>query len=68
MYASIARQNVDSQMLIADLQALLRLRLRMKAQVSSLMLYDYVNYCSDTLELRNASVRETDRGMSGGAR
>lgn len=54
MYSSIAQQNIDNQMLIADLQQLLRLRLRMKAQVASLMLYDYVDYCNNTLKLRNS--------------
>ena len=39
-------------MLIADLQTLLRLRLRMKAQTASLLLYDYVQYCNNTLIAR----------------
>lgn len=62
MYSSIAQQNIDNQMLIADLQALLRLRLRMKAQMASLMLYDYVDYCNNSLVLRNSSELQTESG------
>lgn len=51
-YSSIVQQNIDNQMLIADLQTLLRLRLRMKAQTASLLLYDYVQYCNNTLIAR----------------
>ena len=57
-YSSIVQQNIDNQMLIADLQTLLRLRLRMKAQVSSLLLYDYVDYCNNMLMTRYAADKE----------
>lgn len=51
-YATVTSQNMDSQNTLNEIMELMRIRLRMKAQVSSLLLYDYVQYCYDTMIIR----------------
>lgn len=54
VWSAIAASNIDNQTMLNEVMDLMRIRMRLKAQVSSLALYDYVQNCYEEVSERRS--------------